>query len=301
MVTVELPGGVKAWEYPLPPEGFDPLEADHESLMRYGFPHRPRDPELLRLWKRALGLVTKIVPPRYEVAGSNRHHHGIRNDMSSPTWLGAEILSSPGQIFENVAAVWTVPNPVPDASGNWCYCSSWVGLGNASLQAGVEAKAVMTGGSIERDIYAWWEMLPAGEVPITSVPVSAGDSVICAIGATPAPTQQDPKEILGHIWFANLTTGRGTIIPAQTKNVFAATTAEWIVERPTDSAGNPAGPLARYGNLTFTQCSALMTGTKAKANLADGTNIYMTGIEGPLSYGEILDNSAVLCMWANWE
>ncbi len=301
-MTVQLSGGVTAWEYPPPPEGFDPLEADHESLMRYGFPHRPRDPDLLRLWKRALGHITEIVPPRYEAAGSNRHHRGLRNDTSTPNWSGAQILSSPGQIFENVIAVWTVPNPVPDASGNWCYCSSWIGLGNASLQAGVEAKAVMTGGRVERDIYAWWELLPAQEVTITSVPVSAGDSVICAIGATPAPTQQDPKEILGHIWFANLTTGRGTIIPAQGP-YFAPTTAEWIVERPSDSATEyiPAGPLANFGNLTFTQCGAVMTGTKAKANLADGTNIYMTGIYGNLSYGEILDNSAVLCMWENWE
>jgi hypothetical protein len=36
-VTVELPGGVKAWHYPVPPEDFDPLEADEATLTRYGF------------------------------------------------------------------------------------------------------------------------------------------------------------------------------------------------------------------------------------------------------------------------
>jgi hypothetical protein len=306
-MTVELAGGAKAWAYPLPPEGFDPLEADQKSLARYGFPHRPRDHELLRVWKRALSRSIKIVAPGSEMPGSGRHHRGkvIRN--SSNHWSGAEIISAPGQIFENVIGMWTVPNTYPDPDDDgWSYCSSWVGIGDASgnhlLQAGVEAEAVESGGRVEHNIFAWCELLPFPEAPI-NLPVSAGDNVLCAIGAGPS-SEQDPAEIIGHIWFANLSQGLGTIIGVQ-GNYFAATNAEWIVERPggSQTGYHPAGPLAFYGQVVFTECSAVITGTKTRADLSGGTAINMTSVNSNniISSGQILNSSTVICTWDNYE
>jgi Peptidase A4 family len=305
-VTVRLPGRMKAWAYPLPPPGFEPLDADHESLLRYGFPHRPRDPQLLRVWTKALSRPVEIVTPRYEIAPSSRRHsrNGIAN--SSNHWSGAELISAPGQIFENVIAIWAVPNTFPDPNvDGWSYCSSWVGIGDATgnhlLQAGVEARAAKAGVGVDHDIYAWCEALPYGEAGI-NLPVSAGDTVLCAMGAAPSYDQNTPV-LTGHIWFANLSKSIGTIIGVEI-NYFAATNAEWIVERPGDAANayHPAGPLAYYGQVTFSECSAVVTGAKTPANLSGGIPINMTGANGHvISTGQILNSSTVECSWDGYE
>lgn len=300
MATVELQGGVRAWEYPLPPDGFDPRAADEELLRRYGFPHRPRDAELLRIWERALSRPIEIVPPRYELTGQPRHRPvGVFEGASG--WSGAQIQSASGQVFENVMGMWTVPlaNPDPGYNG-WSYCSSWVGIGDPEgqlLQAGIDANAYWESGSIGYQFSAWWELLPAPQQPLT-VPVSAGDRVLCAIGY-----EQAPEGILGHVWFFNMNRNQGQIIPF-TGPYLAATQAEWIVERPSKSPtpGDFAGPLALYGAVVFTGCYAIMTGSKESSNLSGGTAINMTGSNGNvISYGAILGNSTVECIWQGFE
>jgi hypothetical protein len=307
-VTIELPGGVKAWHYPLPPEDFNPLEADEETLTRYGFPHRPRNPELLRLWKKVLGRPIKILEAGYEIAEGRHPHrpHGRITDNLSEDWSGAQITSAPGQVFENVIGTWNVPNTYPDPNDSGLSkCVSWIGIsdGNGNLlQAGVESDVDNTP---DHYIYAWWTLLPMQPIQL-KVPVSAGDNVLCAIGASP-PSEQDHSALIIHIWFANTSQGLGTIVGVRVQEgYFTATNAEWIVERPSKNPGPPyvpAGPLANYGTVTFQYCSAVMTGTKAPADLTDGTAISMVDVNDVniISIGQILNSSTVSCTWEGYE
>jgi hypothetical protein len=301
-MTVELPGGVQAWHYPVPPDDFRPLEADEQTLARYGFPHRPKNQRLLRLWKRVLGRPIKILEPRYEIAEGRQHKIA---DPLTENWSGAQITSAPGQVFENVVGIWTVPRTYADPNDDGeSYCTCWIGISDSDthlLQAGVECDVAHN--DTDRDTYAWWTLLPSIPMRI-DVPVSAGDSILCAIGAGP-PSEQDHSGLLGHIWFANLSQGTGMVIPLK-GSYFAATNAEWIVERPAKHYGmpyEPRGPLANYGRVTFTDCSAVITGTKTPADLTGGTNIWMTDVTDNyfLSEGEILDSSTVLCTWIAYE
>jgi hypothetical protein len=305
-VTVELPGGVKAWHYPVPPEDFDPLEADEETLSRYGFPHRPRNQQLLRLWKRALGHPIKILEPRYGIVeGRHRSFAGV-----TKSWSGGQITSAPGQVFENVIGIWTVPSTYPDPhDGGLSVCSSWIGISDTDghlLQAGVDNDV---DNNNDRSIYAWWTLVPSPEIRV-KLPVSAGDSILCAIGARRHP-EKDPEtpSLLVDIWLANLSRTLGMIIAVQGApgSYFAATNAEWIVERPSNNPDpnnyQPRGPLANYGQVTFTNCSAVLSGTKTPADLAGGSNIWMTDVNDMyfISEGEIINSSTVLCTWVAYE
>jgi hypothetical protein len=302
-MTVELPGGLRAWRYPVPPEDFKPLEADEATLARYGFPHRPRNRRLLDLWEKTLATPIRILEPRYEIAeGRHRTIAGL-----SANWSGGQIASAPGQVFSNVLGVWTVPSTYPDPNYNGqSVCSCWIGISDANnhlLQAGVECDVANKPDG--RSTYAWWTMFPSPEIPI-NVPVSPGDSILCAIGAAP-PSEKDHSRLLIHIWFANLSRGLATIIPAQV-GYFAPTNAEWIVERTAAAPYPPPpympkGPLARYGKVVFTDCSAVALASKDPTDLTGGDSIFMTDVNDVyfISTGEIIDSSTVACSWVAYE
>lgn len=156
---------------------------------------------------------------------------------ASTNWSGYGIAGS----FAAVTGSWTVPTVA--STGGASYSSSWIGvdgMANRSLlQTGTEADYV--NGVAQYD--AWWEVLPAAEKVITTVPVHPGDHMSASIthGA-------------GHKWtvvLSDVTTGRSFAYTRAYRGTGAS--AEWIQERP--QIGSALATLAAYGSTTFTGLS----------------------------------------------
>lgn len=170
---------------------------------------------------------------------------------SSSNWSGYAVT---GSGFSSAAGSWVVPSV--SATNKATYSSSWVGIdgfNNSSL--------IQTG--TEQDYYngsahynAWWEILPAAETVIPSVPVKPGDVMTASI-----------TKGSGSSWtitINDVTTGK-SFTTVQTYNG-QQTSAEWIEEAPT--VGGRVAPLAHYGQATF------------DPGTVNGGNPHLTASEG---------------------
>jgi hypothetical protein len=133
---------------------------------------------------------------------------------------------------------WHGPQSVPDQSTTR-YSSAWVGIdgyGNSNLiQAGTEQDVTPTG----TRYYVWWEILPAYQTVIQSVTVNPGDRMTASIALSSGSTWR--------ITITNTTNGQ-TFSTLQTYTG-AASTAEWVMERPYVSGAYAT--LAPYSTFAF--------------------------------------------------
>jgi hypothetical protein len=94
---------------------------------------------------------------------------------TSSNWSGYGVTGGP---YTAVTGTFTVPS-LSAGDTNSENTSAWVGIdgwGNQDLvQAGIDEE--VDPGNSYVDIWPWWEVLPAASTPISSVSVSAGDSV----------------------------------------------------------------------------------------------------------------------------
>jgi hypothetical protein len=173
-------------------------------------------------------IVTDIAPPLVPVAQSR-----------SKNWSG--YFATGGQ-FTSVSGTFNVPAVSPAATD--ADTSEWVGIDGANntslIQAGVEEFYSHSLNQVQ--VRAWWEILPAFEqfVPLT---VSSGDQVTVAIG------QQSNGSWL--IQIDDRTNGQRW----QTTRSYSGplTSAEWIVEAPTNGLSNQIEALGVYAPpVTFT-------------------------------------------------
>ena len=142
-------------------------------------------------------------------------------DTTSLNWSG--YATDPGSGVTGVASTFTVPsvNPVPPG-----FAANWTGIGGYTssdlIQAGTSEDAVQGN-------YAWYEILPASETPITSgctgdpsCTVNAGDVVTVDIHLVGANLWSVSLSDAGHwSWQQN--------VPYQSTQ----SSAEWIFEAPT--------------------------------------------------------------------
>jgi hypothetical protein len=210
-------------------------------------------------------------------------------------WAGAASSNT----VTNVIGVWTVPNsqPRPNTEGVWFRCSSWIGIDdgiqNILWQAGVESQVIIKNGVPQHHIYPWWEWLPGPETPITNFPVNAGDVVVCALGVTPGTNA-------GPCWIFNHTQSTGTAFYVEGPGALNSARALWIVERPAiQLPGGPGpSPLADYGEVVFTTCSALRSDNKARLDLSKAVEYDMINASDELmSSGTVMSPSSVRCSW----
>jgi uncharacterized repeat protein (TIGR02543 family) len=187
---------------------------------------------------------------------------------SSSNWSGY-VLSGNFPVFTQVSAGWRVPvlncSDIPNSES-----ATWVGTGGTGgevlLQTGTENSCV--GGSQQE--VGWYEIFPSDpnqEINFTNFPVSPGDSMF----ATVANVNGQWETIL-----EDLTTGRkgvfvvgsgwqiesiatnavigGFQVTDSGQSYSGATSAEWIMEDPSDGSGHLL-PFANYGTVTFTNLS----------------------------------------------
>jgi Peptidase A4 family len=166
---------------------------------------------------------------------------------TSANWAGYAVHRT-GVRFRSVSAAWTVP-AVTCGSGS-AYSAAWVGLGgyhtNAAAleQAGTESDCSAS----RRGRYsAWYELVPQISRTI-HMPVDAGDEMAVRVSVAGSRVT---------IRLRDLT--RGT---AFTRTLAATavdtTSAEWIVEAPSECSGSRCRvlPLATFADTTFSSARA---------------------------------------------
>ena len=215
---------------------------------------------------------------------------------TSTNWSGYVVPAS--SVVTSASGAWTVPilNCVatPNASS-----ATWVGTGGALassgassgdlLQTGVEDDCV-NGAQVDQ---AWWEMVPNVpnvEQPFSSFPVSPGDSMSAQVYQEPsgqwATVLQDTTTglqgvmITGDAWFVSEISTN--VVVGATQGSTAAMTyaggssAEWIVEVPTNGADGSLMPFANFGAITFSNVETSLAGWALA--LGDQWEIVQNGV-----------------------
>lgn len=281
----------RAHVFPLPPDGFDALSATNAQLEKYGLPLRPdprTEPDLFLFWGMMLGPPIRFITPSFptqlmaqpQLFAVHRQAPGGRagppvasrfqHRENSKNWSGAYITPRRPMRFVHVTGGWTVPAPaVPDVPpsgttpGNEEYrASTWIGMDghrtypNASLpQIGTSQFVKVANGVTTVATGAWWQWWLKDDpnnapVEIVNFPVAVGDEVLASLSVLAS------GDVLLHL--KNQTSGLFTtfVVIAPGPIVPLGSTAEWIVERPTESPGTRVYPLPHCSDVVFRHCLA---------------------------------------------
>lgn len=217
----------------------------------------------------AAGLaVATLLAPVAADAGAVFHkpriasgsHTSKNAGWASTNWSG---YAETGTGFSSITGSWHVPTVSATRSAS--YSSNWIGIdgyNNSSLiQTGTESDYYR--GSAHYAV--WWEILPAAETPIASMPVHPGDVINASIvhGAGTSWT----------ITIADATTGK-SFTTTQTYTG-AQTSAEWIEEAP--SVGGRIATLAHFTGATFD--SGTVNGADAGLTASEAGVMVQHGVQ----------------------
>ena len=268
-----------------------------------------------RLWARLAASVTVALAAvavgagSASAAGLTAHGqllhlaHGAKvNTNQSSNWFGYSqgTLEQGSKLFNSISGDWTVPAATAHTSGQAEASSDWIGIGGGCVDAGctvTDSTLIQTG--TEQDVdatgapsySAWWELVPAPSISISSMTVSPGDHMHAAI-----------SEVVNDADVWNIT------ITDVTKNeTFTTTvpypsthaTAEWIEETPLE-IGTNAG-FAALPNLTnpafssgTVNGSAVKLTTSEEMQLIDSNGKVIGTPSAPNAAGSGFD----ACTWA---
>ena len=175
--------------------------------------------------------------------------------MRSPNWAGYAVHRT-GVQFTSVRGGWVEPAVSCPQGGT--YSSFWIGI-DGYLNDFVEQ--VGTGADCSApnspSYYAWYELYPAPRVRIAMV-IRPADQLEADVGAVPGGTELNIRDVTSGRTFSTMR--RGSAGPL--------TSAEWVAEAPSACTGSNCSvlPLANFGTVDFTLCSAVGNGTSATIN-----------------------------------
>lgn len=197
----------------------------------------------------ALGVTqAQAARPATIVIPGHTHRLQLNANQQSTNWSGW-VDTSGGLGYNSASGNWTVPTVTPTADDR--YSSDWVGIGGDPspdlIQAGTEQDSV--GGQAQ--YYAWYEVLPAPELQITTITVHAGDSMRVTL------SQSAPE-----VWTITLTdqTNGGSY---STSIPYSSTflTAEWIHEAVTVNGTVATLPITSNAHFDNGLANGLTIGT----------------------------------------
>lgn len=269
-----LPGGGKEYIYnidgkqnvfPVPPQGFSPLNATDAQLQEYGFPARPTVPQKLKQWQEDMSHWKYTPVPKVELtsiynepnstapapsASTASAAGATKNTQYSYNWSGYNASST---YNEWVAVQGNFTQPTQGATAcSGAKESAWAGIGGINsgglIQAGTELN--------NNSPYAWYEYLgknggSVSEIKLSSITVHTGDNIHVYV---------DYQASTGKSTFyvADNTTGTSQSVTVQLgSNYYDGTTAEWIDERPT--VNGSYAPLANYQQNPWTNAQVYST------------------------------------------
>ncbi len=172
------------------------------------------------------------------------------DSATSTNWAGYAVHRH-GVSYRSIQAEWSEPT-VSCLPGRPSFSSYWIGLGgfkrtsHAIEQIGTEVDCTRAG-SVRST--AWYELLPAPSSPIALV-VRPGDVLAARVTVAGRRVTMSLRD---------LTTGQGFRKTLRAR-VLDVTSAEWVVEAPSDCAGTLACrtlPLADFGSVSFLRTSAV--------------------------------------------
>lgn len=266
---VSLPDGGKIYvyqidgiinEFPVPPEGFNPLNASNETLETYGFPTKPTDPEELIKWTERMKNYKYTPIPEIEkteiVHGFNKAAPKSKDTLSTKSldqntqsynWSGYVAKGN----FAQVQGDFVQPT-IKSSEPSYTHESTWVGLGGYYANSGlVQTGTAMTTYQGGRHYYAWYEYLssanPNPEIRMTSVTVNPGDKIhaYCSF-------QKSNNKFNAYIANDTNGTSQSVLISISSAEYFDQRTAEFINEHP--SWGATDNGLTNYGVTKWTNC-----------------------------------------------
>ncbi|HEX6538428.1 MAG TPA: G1 family glutamic endopeptidase [Candidatus Dormibacteraeota bacterium] len=180
---------------------------------------------------------------------------------ASSNWSGYAQTGGTGA-FTAITGQWTV-TPVARTRSQ-TFSSTWVGIDgfndSSLIQTGTEADYY--NGSAH--YYAWWEILPAAETVIPSLPVQPGDVMSAGIHRNSNGT-----------WNITLSDSRTGSFTTTQNYGGALTSAEWIQEAP--SVGGRIANLAHFGNVTIDP--GTLNGAPAGLTASQGGVMIQHGVQ----------------------
>jgi hypothetical protein len=203
------------------------------------------------------------------------------NASQSSNWSGYNqgTLEKNNTLFHSVSGTWTVPTAAAHTKGQAEYSSSWVGIGGGCVDSGCTATdATLIQAGTEQDVAsngtasysAWWELVPAPSVTISSITVHPGDQMNVSISEVVSSSD------LWSMVVKDLTTGQtfSQTVPYPSTHL----TAEWIQEAPTiiGSSGANVGTLPNLSGASFD----LATANGAAAGLSPSEEIQLVSSSG---------------------
>ena len=229
---------------------------------------------------------------------------GVRaNANQSSNWFGYNqgSLEQGDTLFNSISGNWTVPTATQHTSGQAEASSDWIGIGGGCVDSGctvTDSTLIQTG--TEQDVSstgaasysAWYELVPAPSLTISSITVHPGDQMHASIAQVAGDV-----DVWG-LTISDLSTGQSysTTLPYPS----TMSTAEWIEETPLE-IGTNAG-FAALPNLTNPAFSSgTVNGSAVKLNsseqmdLIDPNGNVIGAPSAPNSAGSGFD----ACAWAS--
>jgi hypothetical protein len=225
------------------------------------------------------------------------------NTNQSNNWSGYNqgSLELGGELFHSISGYWTVPKATQHVKGQSEDSADWVGIGGGCVDSGctvTDSTLIQTG--TEQDVSssgkasysAWYELIPAPSITITSITPHPGDRMAASISTVAGNAD------VWTIMIKDVTTGQSytTTVPYSSTQL----TAEWIEETPL--VIGTGGGIAALPNLTKPAFDhATVNG--ASANLNASQEIQLVNSSGSV----IADPSAPdsdtdgfnVCAWAS--
>jgi hypothetical protein len=198
----------------------------------------------------------------YVGASPEKSCNGVVSTTSS-NWGGYAIqscLTDPSKdVATHVAGTWVEPT-VKCKSGQTAYAAFWVGIDGYSSSSVEQLGTDSDCNSGSPSYYAWYEMYPAAPVNF-KLTISPGNKITASVSYS----SSSGKFTLS---IKDVTTGKSASISKSAKSA-ARSSAEWIVEAP--SSGSGVLPLADFGKVTFSSCSATLSGTAGPIQTSSST------------------------------
>jgi hypothetical protein len=176
------------------------------------------------------------------------------NKVSSANWSGYAVQDSTSSaLFTDVAGTWV--EPTATCTSGQQFSSFWVGIdgyaSNSVEQLGTDSDC---NGS-KPSYYAWYEMYPAFPVNLSKskYPVKPGDTLTASVSVS---DENFTLSISSSRGWSFSTVQSGTAALKQSS-------AEWVAEAPSSDSG--VLPLADFGSVAFTNCTAAVSGGASKA------------------------------------
>jgi hypothetical protein len=182
-----------------------------------------------------------------------------------------------GMKYSAVTGNWTQPSD-SNCSGARSFDLFGVGLGGFMSHSAVEAGSAIFCQNGSVSYFTWWQVSPRTSFQGVGTTLRPGDSISASV------TRSGTRYTMN---VTDATNPANSFSVSQTCTTCKSTTAEWVVERPTNPATGQPYPLSNFGTWTLTGATVI-AGTHA------GTIISFPDTELKMFTDKVLADSGML-------